>query len=252
MTYLIVKWLLVLLVLPPGGPLVLLLVGMALAGRRPRLGRGIAAAGAVSLWLLSTPIVVGLLIAMFGHAKPLDIDDARHAQAIVVLGGGVRRNAVEYGGETVGELTLERVRLAAALFRRTGLPILVAGGTPPTAVHSEADLMREALQSEYGIAPRWVEDTSANTRENAINSAALLLPRGVKRIVLVTHAFDAPRGCRQFELAGFKVLSAPTQIPVIRRWNWRDFFPSAEAMQDSFYLGYEALAAVADRVLPDR
>jgi uncharacterized SAM-binding protein YcdF (DUF218 family) len=55
-----------------------------------------------------------------GRTSPLDLAQVSNAQAIVILGGGVRREAPEYGGATLGGITLERVRYGARLARTTG------------------------------------------------------------------------------------------------------------------------------------
>ena len=70
----------------------------------------------------------GLLRLVDDSPPPVTLAQARSAQAIVILGGGVRRNAPEYGGDTVGRLTLDRVRYGAFVARATGLPVLVTGG----------------------------------------------------------------------------------------------------------------------------
>ena len=241
-----------LILLPPSGPLLVVFAGLALGAKRPRLGRAVALLGATSLWLASTPLAVSLLILDFGSEHPINIEEAKHAQAIVILAGGLRRAAPEYGGNTVGRLTLERVRYGATLARQTGLPILVTGGAPPRATRSEAELMQSALKVEFGIQPRWVEKQSSNTRENAVKSAALLRQDGVQRVVLVAHAFDMPRARRRFEQAGIEVISAPTHVPTTPPWDVQSFVPNPNAMSDCFYLGYEALASIADRFLPGR
>jgi len=240
------------ILLPPSGPLLVILAGLALCSWRPKVGRLIAMLGAITLWLASTPLVTSLLILEFGSNRPVNLDEAKRAQAIVVLGAGLRRQAAEFGGDTLGVLTLERVRYAATLARQTGLPILVTGGTPPHASHSEAELMSEALEGEFGTQVRWVESQSKNTHENAIRSAGLLHKDGVRRVVLVTHSFDAPRARRRFEQAGLGALSAPTQVPAITEWELKSLFPSANALSDCFYLGYESLAWLADRLVPGR
>lgn len=247
--YSFAKSVLVFALLPPSGPLLIVFAGLALGIRRPKFGSVIAMAGALALWLASTPLVVTLLTEKLGLAQPVNLTDAKQAQAIVVLGVGLQRTQ-EYGGDTLGRLTLERVRYAAELARQTGLPVLASGGTPSSATRSEADLMRQALQVEFSVAVPWIEDRSTNTRENAVGSAALLREKGVQRIVLVTHAFDAVRARRQFELAGLEVVSAPTHVPMTTDWTKSGLRPNANAMLDCFYLSYEALALVADRVLP--
>ena len=49
---------------------------------------------------------------------------------IVIVGTGSYPVAPEYGGDTVGAATLERVRWGARRHRLAGLPILVSGGSP--------------------------------------------------------------------------------------------------------------------------
>lgn len=234
------------LVLPPGGPIVLVVFGVLLMRRLPRLGRALALIGAAALWLASLPVVSSALVTALGGAQPLDLGRARTADAIVILGGGVRPEAVEYGGDTLGRLTLERVRYGAYLARQTGLPLLVTGGAPEPGVRAEADLMREALEREYGLRVRWADDRSRNTRENAANAATLLAAEGKRRVVLVLHGFDVRRAMRQFESVGLEVVAAPTQVP---RWDdprVADFLPGAAALQSSHYALYEILALGRD------
>jgi len=166
------------LVLPPTGPMLVALFGVLLLRRAPRIGRALVWTGALTLVLLCLPVVAGILARPF-DMKPLDLADAKRAQAIVVLGGGTRRAAPEYGGDTLGRRTLERVRYGARVARETGLPVLVTGGVLPDVQSSEAALMREALEREYGVPVRWAEDRSRNTRENARLSAPLLRADGV-------------------------------------------------------------------------
>ena len=233
-------------VLPPGGPIVLALLGVLAWRRRPRFGRALAAAGAATLWLASLPIVANGLVTALGGARPLDADAARQGDAIVILGGGVRPEALEYGGDTLGRLTLERVRYGAWLARRTGLPVLVTGGAPEPGVRAEADLMREALEREYGLPVRWADADARNTRENAANAARMLQAENRRRVVLVMHGFDVRRATRQFESAGLEVLPAPTLVP---RWDdieVADWLPNPAALYTTHFALYEALALVRD------
>ncbi len=108
------------LVLPPTGPLLLAAFGLLLAGRHPRAGRLLASGGVALLLLISIPAVADALLRLVSDVPPLDFERAKSAQALIVLGGGTRRNAVEYGGDTLGRLTLERVRYGARVARLTG------------------------------------------------------------------------------------------------------------------------------------
>ena len=237
----LVKKTLTALVLPPAGLLVVAVIGLALQRSRPRLGRSLAWTGVLLLTALSLPVVSQALLRALDNDPAIDLAQAAGAQAIVILGGGVRRAAPEYGGDTLGRLTLERVRYGAWLARKTGLPVLatggvVYGGTP------EAMLMKQALENEFGIPVKWKEVKSRNTRENAVNSAAILLAADIHRVILVAHSFDMRRAKAEFAAAGLKVMAAPTGIPSASYDSPLELLPSASALQGSYYALYELLA----------
>lgn len=98
----IAKKIIAALVLPPTGPLLVALIGLALLARRPKLGAALAWVGVLSLLALSLPSVWGALLHSLDQRGALDLAQAREAQAIVILGGGIRRDASEYGGDTLG------------------------------------------------------------------------------------------------------------------------------------------------------
>ncbi|HQU47813.1 MAG TPA: YdcF family protein [Casimicrobiaceae bacterium] len=241
-----VKALLKAVVLPPGGPLLLAIAGLLLARRHPRVGRSIAAAGVATLFVLSMPIVAALLVRSLDASPPLDLEVAKGAQAVVILGGGTRRGAPEYGGDTLGRLTLERVRYGARVARQTGLPVLVSGGSV-SGDETEAKLMREALANEYGVDVRWAEDRSRTTHENAVESAAILRAAGVRRVVLVAHSFDMPRATSEFASQGIETIAAPTGIVTLRVDSPLDFLPSVMGIEGSYYALYEMLANAVRR-----
>jgi len=229
------------LVLPPTGPLLLAALGLILLNRSPRTGRALAIGGVSLLLLLSTPAISVLLLRWVDTSPPLDLERAATAQAIVILGGGVRRNAAEYGGDTLGRLTLERVRYGARVARLTGLPVLVTGGTV-FGGETEAKLMRESLEQEYGIVVKWAEDRSHNTHENAVMSAAMLRAAGIKRVVLVAHSFDMPRTTAEFAAEGIATIKAPTGIPSRDFDTPFVFVPGLSGLEGSYYALYEILA----------
>jgi uncharacterized SAM-binding protein YcdF (DUF218 family) len=229
------------LVLPPAGPILVALAGLLLLRRAPRAGRALAWIGFLSLFALSLPVVAWVLTKPFDRA-PLDVEQARQAQAIVILGGGTRRRAPEYGGDTLGRLTLERVRYGARVARQTGLPILVSGGQLPDAQGTEAKLMREALAGEFGLDVRWSEDRSRNTHQNARLSARMLKAEGIERVVLVAHAIDMPRAVAEFGEAGIATIPAATGLPGPGRTGPFDFVPTVGALQASRDALYEMLA----------
>jgi uncharacterized SAM-binding protein YcdF (DUF218 family) len=240
------KVLLKALVLPPAAPLLIALVGLALLDRHRRLGRFLATLGVVLLVLVSLPAVAAFLIRFVDDSPPFDPAQAKSAQAIVILGGGTKRAAPEYGGDTLNRLTLERVRYGARVARLTGLPVMVVGGRPAPTRETEAKVMREALQNEFGVAVHWAEDQSTNTHENALMAAAILRPEGVRRIVLVAHTFDMPRATAEFAGAGLATIPAPTSLlPPPEAMSLLDYVPSVEGLQGSYYALYELYANAA-------
>lgn len=205
----LLKNILAALVLPPTGPLLLAMFGLWLARRRPRIGHGLIALGIVSLLLLSTPWVANRLLRGLEDTPPITPQTLARAQAIVVLGGGSYFAAPEYGSDTVSDMSLERLRYGARLARGSGLPVAVTGGAP-WGGRPEGDSMREALTTDFGIVPRWVEADARDTAENAAKLAPILQQAGVGRIALVTHAWHMPRARQAFERQGLDVLPAPT------------------------------------------
>jgi uncharacterized SAM-binding protein YcdF (DUF218 family) len=197
------------LVLPPGGPVLLAFLGLALLARWPRVGRALVAAGLAVLLLLSLPVVSDVLSLAVEDHPPLGAAQPAPAGAIVVLGGGIRRNAAEPGGAALTAESLERLAGAAALARRTGLPLVLSGGSVEPGL-AEADVMQATLKRDFGLEARFLERHSTTTRENARETAALLAPAWIKNVVLVTSAVHMRRAVAEFEAAGVTVLPAPT------------------------------------------
>ncbi len=155
------------LVLLPAGPMLLVVIGLAMRRRR-RLGRVLTGIGAIALFVFSLPVVADALARYDEHAyPPLDASRALPADAaIVVLSGGSALGASDYGGETVNATTLARLRAASRLAARTRLPILVSGGRLPSARGTEGDEMADVLRRDFGRAPRWIEGASLDTDDN--------------------------------------------------------------------------------------
>jgi len=198
-----------LLTLPPLAPLLVIGLGLFLAHRHRRTGLTLAWSGLALALALSSPYPVTLLLRPLENTPPVTLAAVSSAEAIVILGGGKRTHAPEYGGEAVNRLTLERLRFGARLARESGLPVLVTGGLARDGA-PEAELMRTTLETDFGVNPRWIERASRDTRENAQLSAIHLKAAGIERIVLVTHAVHMPRAQAEFEAQGLQVVPAPT------------------------------------------
>lgn len=239
------------LIMPPLGPLLLIAAGLLVVRRHPRSGRTLAWAGLISALLLVTPQSVSPLVrGLEGHYAPLEEERLHQADAIIILGGGVRSHAPEFEGMTVNRLTLERLRYGARLARHSGLPVMVSGGsTQPNQKKSEAELMKSALEDDFRIPVRWMESRSRDTRENANFCAAALLPAGIRRIVLVTHAAHMPRSVASFEDAGFQVIPAPTAyLSGPADSDTPPEMPSMNAAYAGWYAVHERLGLLAYRL----
>ena len=125
-------------------------------------------------------------------------------EAIVVLGGG----GVWPDG-TLSNLSLRRALYGIVLQRKGLAPLLVFSGSDrgrhPTELEARVEFARE-----LGISPLAILTANATTtREEASRVQALLQPRGIRRILLVTDSQHMKRAQQLFERAGFEVLAAP-------------------------------------------
>lgn len=237
------------LIFPPGLFFSALLLGLLLLPRRPRLARLLLWTGLLCGYLLSTPYIAGALrmqLQAYGALTPAELGRVvaeSRPQAIVVLSADRYKEAPEYGGDTVGDATLERIRYGAFLQRQTGLPLLVSGGhVLDSTGESLAAVMEESLKRDFGIAEVWVEDRSRTTAENAIYSQQLLQARGIERVLLVTHAYHMPRAVAIFEKSGLTVVAAPTRLILEREGDapaYFDWLPNAGALQGSYIALHE-------------
>ena len=227
--------------LPPLNLLLVAALGLWLWNKRPLVARWLLTTSVVLLWLLSTPFFAEATLHGL-EGEPYAADTKKPlADAIVVLGGGTYFHAPEYGGDTAGKETLERLRFAAKLHRETGKPVLVTGGTPLGNSLSEAEQMKQVLEQEFNVPVRWAEGASDNTSENARLSRQVLKPAGIERIYLVTHAWHMPRAMRTFQAAGFQVVPAPTAYTTRYQTDLFSFIPNAYALRDSRIFMHELI-----------
>lgn len=248
------------LLLPPGAPLLVCMVGLILAARRARSGLPILGLGLALAYLTSLPLVARGLANWLEVYPPLDEAAlcATRGASIVVLGGPDRYDlAPEYGGDTLGPLALERVRYAARLHRACGLPILVVGGKAPVQQLTGAWMMEVVLTQELGVPSVWADGRSRSTLDNARIARELLEPRGISTVILVTHAWHMHRAVAAFAGEGLTVLPAPTGFVVEAALDrgWRGLLPSAWAqvqvrwmLREVAGLAWMALSPPAGRV----
>lgn len=243
------------LLLPPVPLLVLLLMAAwlwrtpsrarpASAWRRP-LGWGLFGLAIAGLWLTHTTAMSRWLTLQVLQPPPAllptELSTLRGGPptAIVVLGGGRRVPAAEWGDATLHPRSIERLRYGVAVARATGLPLAFSGGRGhgEPAGPSEADLAARSAEAEFRWPLRWKENLSRDTAENARLTVALLKREGIRRVVLVTHAYHMPRALRNFERAaateGLQVLPAPTARPAPGPLRLSDWLPSHRGAEET-------------------
>jgi uncharacterized SAM-binding protein YcdF (DUF218 family) len=242
------------LLMPPGILILMLIAGFVLV--RGVLGRLLIATAASTLTLMSlSPVSTWLMVPLEPYAAlgttAAPIPPA--AQAIVILGAGQIKSAPEYGGDTVNDAGLRRVRYAAKLYRLTGLPVYVTGGHWPGERSAVGQLMADVLTGDYGVPVAAVESASRTTWENAVYTAPILGHDGIKHILLVSDAWHLPRGVEAFEKAGLAVTPAPTAFKHYPGWEadlvFRDWLPSADAFATSYQAIHEHLGRVWYQIL---
>lgn len=241
------------LLMPPGCLLVLVVLAFWLYRRRPRTATVLFTLGVGSLWAMSLPAVVQR-VAHVLETEPAVVPEQwaslrERADAIVILGTGRDRGDPAWGGEDQNSaLALQRVRYGARLAKASGLPVLTSGGLHYGSPPSEAWLMARSLQEDFGVQARWQEGQSRTTWENAEMSARLLKADGVRRVVVVTQAWHAPRARWCFEQAGLEVVSAPTGFEGEDRARpLGGWLPEGKAFWQSTQLLNEALGSLGYR-----
>jgi uncharacterized SAM-binding protein YcdF (DUF218 family) len=241
-----IRYVLKQLLLPPGILLLLLLLAWWFRRSRPRLAGLCFTLGFVGLWVMSLPIAVEWAARGLEQEPPLAQAQwatlGQQADAIVVLGSGRERKDLAWGSDIPTGLALERMRFAARMSKASGLPILTTGGLHYDEPPSEAAIMADSLQNDFGVSVRWQEGLSRTTWENATMTAAVLQPLGIKRVVLVTQAWHMPRARWSFEQAGFTVISAPVGfVGVDNARPFKGWLPESKAVWQSGLLLNEAV-----------
>ncbi len=233
------------LLLPISSLLIISVAGLILMRYQRVIAVILIAVALASLLLLSLPSVARYLASTQEIYPSLNLADLEHfpAQAIVVLGGGLRYPALEYLPQvTLQNRTLARVRYAALLAKQARLPLLVTGGRVlKVDIPSEAEIMAQVLVNEFNQPVKWQERNSRNTAENALLTHNILKKEGVQHIILVTHALHMRRAVEQFRLQGFQVMPAPTMFLSHSDFSLFSLLPSASALQNSSLVIHEVM-----------
>ncbi len=243
-----------LLLLPPAGPLLLMLAGGLLRLRYPRGGRRLLLGGGALLYAAMTPLVAQRLAQQLEQFPALTPAAALAAQAeaVVVLGAD-RYYGPEYGGPTSSAAELVRLRYAATLQRLTGLPLAALGGDAYSTPPSADPIMAQVLEEEFLVPVRWRDNHSRNTLDNARIARELLAADGIHRILLVTDALHMPRAYAAFVAQGLQPIPAPTHFHPSHPLGqgWLAWVPQAGALGTSRSALHELVGRLWYRLASD-
>jgi uncharacterized SAM-binding protein YcdF (DUF218 family) len=173
--------------------------------------------------------------------KPPSKPDFSAAQAIVVLGGGIKRGDGDKVPDTLGAWSLERIDFAAHAYRELNLKVAVTGGRPAGARSAEAALMKATLESDFNVPVTWVENRSRTTFENALYTKELLKADNVTTVVLVTNAWHMRRALWSFERVGLHAIPWPAPLTYGETDRLDDYLPSMFALLGSYQALHEAI-----------
>ena len=241
-------------VYPLGTVVLLLLAAIGLSAiHRSTLARCLVTLAVAFLWVASSPVFANWAIGRLEatYHPPVTIEDVPEADAIILLGGVLRPR----GAASAVDLGKRRSDLAAwRLYRaqKADLIIIAAGNLPWKArLVPEAEEIAKLL-IELGV-PRQalvLDGNSRNTRENAINTAAIFRSHGLTSGLLVTSGAHMPRALAVFRQAGLRATPVATdrraEYPLYE--SLLDFLPDARALAQTTTAIKEWIGLAAYRV----
>ncbi len=245
------------LVHPLGFGWLLLLVGSLVCVRHGhRRGAITCGTAFVLLWVVCQPWLTESLIGRLERPwVSATIDQAPHAEAIVVLGGGWRPSDRDFASL---DLTCCGDRLLAGfeLCRLRKANALVVGGDapePPEGMRPSSDRIREWFR-DWQLGPMDVHTLGPvrTTRDEAIRTRDLMNRQGWTHVILVTSALHMRRAVDTFEKVGVKVHPVACDFQVLRfrnpRTGWKAF-PDEEGLALFGVWWHEQLGWLAYRLL---
>ena len=189
------------------------------------------------LWASSMPILADALMGRLEQQYPATVlSDIPESQCIIVLGGAVEPALPPRVDVEMNEAA-DRVYKAASLYHAgKGRVIIVAGGNQPWSSFQQSESQAiQVLLLDWGVpaAAILLDETSRNTRENAINARVLLEKSGCGKSLLVTSAAHMKRSLATFTRAGVEVIPVSADVRVVRakKLTLFDFLPSAAALK---------------------
>ncbi len=122
----------------------------------------------------------------------------------------------------------DRLLAAYRLYKEEVAPVLLLSGGDIGFMDSSSASPAEDMQQvlvELGVPEDaiWLDATSQNTYENAVNCARILAEHQANRVLLVTSAMHMPRAVMAFEKQGVEVIPYPVDYTVTEQ-NWQQLW----------------------------
>lgn len=233
------------LLLPPGGIIILLLLGFWF--RNYFVGKFLVAVSTILLYLLSTPAVTYWIAGHVETTQAMPADEIKRigSQALLVLSASADLENPEIGGrDRPSGIGLQRLNYALQLHRQTGLPVIVSGGKLTSESPPLAAIYAKWL-NDQGVETLALETASANSWENIGFSKPILEELDVYRVAIVTHAYHMPRAMQAARAHRLDAIAAPfgfihkrTEGQTIGR-TARDWVPYADRLAANYLLLHE-------------
>jgi uncharacterized SAM-binding protein YcdF (DUF218 family) len=185
----------------------ILVVGMVIgASRLRRVLRPMLIAGATAVLVVALTPLSSVISARWLRDDPVPESGVA---AVVVLSAGLTPDTTttfEALDHLITGLELIRARKSDLLVTTTVEQRFSTGH-----VSSQTDQAR--IVDLFGGGVRWLRSPVAHsTHDEAVLSAAMLQPQGVRRIAVVASPMHTRRACASFEAVGFEVVCVPSRM----------------------------------------
>jgi uncharacterized SAM-binding protein YcdF (DUF218 family) len=193
----------------------------------------------VGLLLLAAVLTFLYISWRINHTGTRDL--AKRADAIVILGA-----RVEPDGQPGPDLQVRTLH-AVTLFQRGLAPYVVCtGGYRDDRLSAASVACRLATSQGVPADKAVLADGSMTTREDATSASELMLGRGWKTAIVVSHPLHLERARLLFEAQGISVYPSPTNTNLATiPWRTRAWLTAREAV-GIVSIGLEALGLPSD------
>jgi uncharacterized SAM-binding protein YcdF (DUF218 family) len=232
------------IVLPPVSLLLLILAGLLLGLRWRRAGWSLSFVAALAMLVLAMPVTGAALMASLSTDLSRTPPPTNLPAAVVILSAEARAVDRSHTRYEPGPLTWERLLAGVQIARTSRLPILVSGGPIRSEGATLAGVMANSMALLFNLPPRWQENRSRDTWENARFSAEILKENGIHSVYLVSHGWHLHRATIAFNHFGITVTAVPVRPDPWPGLSLDEFVPSLSGWTASFYGMHEWIGSL--------